>query len=82
LPEPTPFHPRTSAACTSLLYKEWAGCHAVRRYDVYVDREYYAVRHQATLMDATPLFKYEVRGPGKCHARCQRHCPVSIFSGP
>jgi aminomethyltransferase len=63
LPEPTPFHPRTSAACTSLLYKEWAGCHAVRRYDVYVDREYYAVRHQATLMDATPLFKYEVRGP-------------------
>jgi len=62
LPAPTPFHPRTSVACTSLLYKEWAGCHAVRRYDVYVDREYYAVRHQATVMDATPLYKYEVRG--------------------
>jgi aminomethyltransferase len=62
LPAPTPFHPRTFEACTSLLYKEWAGCYAVRRYDVYVDREYYAVRHQATAMDATPLYKYDVRG--------------------
>ncbi len=62
MPRPTPFHPRTSALCTSLFYKEWAGCYAVRRYDVYVDREYYALRHQATLMDATPLYKYEVRG--------------------
>ncbi len=62
MPAPTPFHPRTFAACTSLLYKEWAGCYAVRRYDVYLDREYYAVRHQATVMDATPLYKYEVRG--------------------
>ena len=50
MPAPTPFHPRTFAACTSLLYKEWAGCYAVRRYDVYLDREYYAVRHQATVM--------------------------------
>jgi aminomethyltransferase len=62
LPAPTPFHPRTFPACTSLLYKEWAGCYAVKRYDVYLDREYYAVRHQATVMDATPLYKYEVRG--------------------
>jgi aminomethyltransferase len=45
-----------------LLYKEWAGCYAVKRYDVYLDREYYAVRHQATVMDATPLYKYEARG--------------------
>ena len=62
MPAPTPFHPRTLPACTSLLYKEWAGCYAVKRYDVYVDREYYAVRHQATVMDASPLYKYEVRG--------------------
>ena len=62
MPAPTPFHPRTSTACTSLLYKEWAGCYAVKRYDVYVDREYYAARHQATLMDASPLFKYDLRG--------------------
>jgi aminomethyltransferase len=63
LPAPTPFHARTFPACTSLLYKEWAGCYAVKRYDVYLDREYYAVRHQATVMDATPLYKYELRGP-------------------
>ncbi|HEX6883030.1 MAG TPA: aminomethyltransferase family protein [Planctomycetota bacterium] len=62
MPAPTPFHARTFPACSSLLYKEWAGCYAVKRYDVYVDREYYAVRHQATVMDATPLYKYEVRG--------------------
>ncbi len=64
MPAPTPFHPRTHALCTSLLYKEWAGCYAVRRYDVYVDREYYALRNQATVMDATPLYKYELRGSG------------------
>ena len=63
MPRPTPFHPRTSERCTSLLYKEWAGCYAVRRYDTYHEREYYALRHQATVMDATPLYKYEVRGP-------------------
>jgi aminomethyltransferase len=63
MPRPTPFHPRTSELCTSLLYKEWAGCYAVRRYDVYHEREYYALRHQATVMDATPLYKYEVKGP-------------------
>ncbi len=62
MPRPTPFHPRTHALCTSLAYKEWAGCYAVCRYDTYHDREFYALRHQATLMDATPLFKYEVCG--------------------
>jgi aminomethyltransferase len=62
LPAPTPFHPRTFPACSSWLYKEWAGCYAVKRYDVYLDREYYALRHQATVMDASPLYKYEVRG--------------------
>ncbi len=62
MPWPTPFHERTSALCTSLLYKEWAGCYAVRRYDVYHEREYYALRHAVTVMDATPLYKYEVSG--------------------
>ena len=64
MPVPTPFHARTHPLCTSLLYKEWAGCYAVRRYDVYVDREYYAARNQATVMDATPLYKYELKGTG------------------
>jgi aminomethyltransferase len=63
VPLPTPFHPRTSASCTSLFYKEWAGFYAVRTFDVHHEREYYAFRHSAGLLDVTPLFKYEVRGP-------------------
>lgn len=63
MPRPTPLHPRTQALCDSFLFKEWAGCYAVRRYDNYHEREYYALRHQATLMDASPLHKYEVTGP-------------------
>ena len=66
MPLPTPFHPRTAERCTSLLYKEWAGCYAVRRYDVYHEREYYALRHAATVMDA----------PEACPTRYDWHCPT------
>jgi glycine cleavage system aminomethyltransferase T len=34
----------------------------VCRSDTYHDREYYALRHQATPMDTSPLYKYEIRG--------------------
>ena len=64
MPHPTPFHERTAALCTSLRFKEWAGSYAVCAYDTYVDREYYAFRHTAGLLDVTPLYKYEVRGAG------------------
>lgn len=64
MPVPSPFHERTSALCTSLLYKEWAGYHAVRSYDTGFEREYYAMRHAAGLIDVTALCKYEVSGPG------------------
>lgn len=63
MPVPTPFHPRTSQLCTSLLWKDWAGYYAVRSYDTYVEREYFAIRHTAGLIDVTPLFKYDVSGP-------------------
>ena len=49
--------------CTSLLYKDWAGYYAVRSYDTYPDREYYAIRNAVALIDVTPLYKYEVHGP-------------------
>ena len=29
---------------------------------MYHEREYYALRHAATLMDVTPLYKYDVKG--------------------
>jgi aminomethyltransferase len=63
VPVPSPFHARTSALCTSLLYKEWAGYYAVRSYDTCHDREYVAFRHSAGLIDVTALYKYEVTGP-------------------
>ncbi|HEX6791520.1 MAG TPA: aminomethyltransferase family protein [Candidatus Krumholzibacteria bacterium] len=62
MPIATPFHPRTSALCTSMFYKDWAGYHAVRSYDTTHDREYFAFRHACGLIDVTPLFKYDVRG--------------------
>ena len=63
MPIPSPFHPRTSALCKSLRWKDWAGYYAVCAYDTYPEREYYAIRHAAGLIDVTPLFKYEVHGP-------------------
>jgi aminomethyltransferase len=63
MPIPSPFHTRTSELCTSLLWKDWGGYYAVRSYDTYLEREYFAFRHAAGMIDVTPLFKYEVHGP-------------------
>ncbi len=62
MPEPTPFHPRTQELCTSLYWKQWAGCHAVRSYDTSHELEYHAIRHAAAVIDVSPLYKYEVVG--------------------
>lgn len=44
------------------MWKEWAGYHAVRSYDVSLEREYNAFRQAAGLLDVTGLFKYDIRG--------------------
>ncbi len=59
---PTPFHSRTSALCTSLQWREWAGYFAVSRYGATHDTEYFAFREAAGLLDVTPLYKYDVTG--------------------
>lgn len=59
----TPFYPRTSALCTSFAWKEWAGYAAVCYYTPHSEAEVFAVRSTAGLLDVTPLFKYDVRGP-------------------
>ncbi len=64
MPEPTPFHERTSRLCSSLAWKEWSGYHAVCRYGSSLEPEYLAIRHALALIDVSPLFKYEVRGKG------------------
>ncbi len=63
MPIPSPFHERTQALCTSYRCKDWAGYCAVCSYDTTHEREYFAFRESAGLLDVTPLYKYEVRGP-------------------
>ena len=63
MPAPTPFHPRTSALCHSMRWKDWAGYHAVCSYETVSEPEYHAVRLAAGLLDVTPLQKVEIEGP-------------------
>jgi aminomethyltransferase len=63
MPIPTPFHARTAPLCKSLRWKDWSGYAAVCSYEVTHDREYFAFRESAGLLDVSPLFKYEVQGP-------------------
>lgn len=60
---PTPFHPRTAPLCTSFRWKAWNGYAAVCSFDGHSEREYYALRRSAGLLDVSPLRKYEVTGP-------------------
>jgi aminomethyltransferase len=63
MPIPTPFHERTQALCSSYRWKDWSGYCAVCSFDTTHEREYFAFRESAGLLDVTPLFKYEVTGP-------------------
>lgn len=63
MPQPSPFHERTAPLCRSYAWKDWAGYCAVSRYDTSHEREYFAFRETAGLLDVSPLFKYEVKGP-------------------
>jgi aminomethyltransferase len=60
---PSPFHARTSAACDSWSWKEWSGFAAVRTYVAHSEQEYFGVRHAAGMIDVSPLYKYDLRGP-------------------
>lgn len=63
MPVGTPFHSRTAALCRSQNWRTWSGYFAAGSYDVVHDYEYHAIRSSAGLIDVSPLFKYEVRGP-------------------
>ena len=62
MPIGTCFHPRTSALCESMSWRDWAGYFAVSSYEVHHEREYNAIRNAAALIDVSPLFKYRVSG--------------------
>jgi len=59
----TPFHSRTSALCQGQNWRRWAGYLAASSYELTPEREYYAIRSAAALIDVSPLFKYLISGP-------------------
>jgi aminomethyltransferase len=63
MPIPTPFHSKTAPLVESHDWRSWAGYLAASLYEPSHDREYYAIRNAAGLIDVSPLFKYEVTGP-------------------
>jgi aminomethyltransferase len=63
MPQPTPFHPRTSELCESFDWRHWAGYCCVSSYREFVQPEYAAIRHSAALIDVSPLYTYRVEGP-------------------
>jgi aminomethyltransferase len=58
----TPFHERTSKLCLPQNWRRWAGYLVVGSYDLTLDREYWAIRNSAALIDVTPLMKYMIKG--------------------
>jgi aminomethyltransferase len=63
LPIPTPFYPREQARSESHEWRDWSGYLAASLYEPIHDREYYAIRNSAALIDVSPLYKYEISGP-------------------
>ena len=58
----TPFHERTSQLCLPQNWRRWAGYIVVGSYELTLDREYWAIRNSAALIDVTPLMKYIIKG--------------------
>lgn len=62
----TPFHERTSKLCLPQNWRRWAGYLAAGSYELTLDREYWAIRNAAALIDVTPLMKYIIKGKDAC----------------
>jgi aminomethyltransferase len=58
----TPFHPRTAPLMLGGAWRRWAGYLVASSYELSHEREYYAIRNSAALLDVTPLYKYHVSG--------------------
>ena len=59
----TPFHERVAARCLPQNWRRWAGHITVGSYDLGLEREYWAIRDAAALIDVSPLMKYLIEGP-------------------
>ena len=58
----TPFHERTAPLCTPQNWRRWAGYLVAGSYELSLDREYWAIRNAAALIDVSPLMKYRITG--------------------
>ncbi|MEW5831051.1 MAG: aminomethyltransferase family protein [Chloroflexota bacterium] len=58
----TPFHERTSKLCLPQNWRRWAGYLVAGSYELTLDREYWAIRNSAALIDVSPLMKYLITG--------------------
>ena len=58
----TPFHERTAPLSLGQNWRRWAGHTVASSYELSHDREYFAIRNSAALLDVSPLFKYHVNG--------------------
>lgn len=59
----TPFHARTLPLNESQNWRRWSGFLAAGSYELTHEREYWAVRNAAALLDVSPLYKYHLTGP-------------------
>ncbi len=64
MPRPTPFHSRTSLSCESQSWQEWSGFFSANSYELDHIHEYGAVRTACAVFDISPLYKYQLSGPG------------------
>jgi len=58
----TPFHPRTAALCQGHNWRRWSKYVVAGSYELSPEREYWAIRNSAALLDTTPLYKYLFTG--------------------
>ena len=58
----TPFHERTAPLCLPQNWRRWAGYLVAGSYELSLDREYWAIRNSAALIDVSPLMKYLITG--------------------
>jgi len=63
MPLATPFHDRTAVLNDNLEWRNWSGYFAAGTYEPNHEREYWAIRNAAALIDISPLFKYDLTGP-------------------
>ena len=59
----TPFHARTAPLCQPQNWRRWAGHIVAGSYELSLEREYWAIRDGAALIDVSPLMKYMIAGP-------------------